>query len=142
MNLELEGKRGGAVDAADHAALTRFVTGAGGQLGGIDVLVYAPTAAMGAGNDPASWEQGVAVDLVGAVRACEAAIPMLQDSPAGAIVMIGTASIVEAVGIRRAYNSVKAGLVPYVKFLASPKASFISGAHLLCDGARTEGVHY
>jgi 3-oxoacyl-[acyl-carrier protein] reductase len=203
MNLELEGKRGGAVDAADHAALTRFVTGAGGQLGGIDVLVYAPTAAMGAGNDPASWEQGVAVDLVGAVRACEAAIPMLQESPAGAIVMIGTASIVEAVGIRRAYNSVKAGLVPYVKFLArelapavranivspgmvyfeggvwdavrqvapdrytqalarnpmgrmatpdeianavtfpaSPRASFISGAHLLCDGARTEGVHY
>ena len=194
---------GEAVDAADHAHLSRFVTTMGKTLGGIDVLVYAPTAAMGAGNDEKSWQNGIAVDLMGAVTACEAAIPQLQESSAAAIVVIGTASIVEAVGARRAYNSVKAALVPYVKFLArelapkvranivspgmvyfeggvwdavrqlapdrfqqaiarnpmgrmatpqeianavafmaSPKASFISGAHLLCDGARTEGIHY
>ncbi len=194
---------GERVDAADHTDLARFVTAMGETLEGIDILVYAPTAAMGAGNDEASWHRGIAVDLMGAVTACEAAVPLLQQSQAGAIVLIGTASIVEAVGPRRAYNSVKAALVPYAKFLArdlaptiranivspgmvyfdggvwdavrqvvpdryqqaiarnpmrrmatpeevanavafiaSPKASFISGAHLLCDGARTEGVHY
>jgi 3-oxoacyl-[acyl-carrier protein] reductase len=194
---------GDRVDAADHTDLARFVTAMGDTLEGIDILVYAPTAAMGAGNDQASWYKGIAVDLMGAVTACEAAIPLLQQSPAGAIVLIGTASIVEAVGARRAYNSLKAALVPYVKFLArdlaptiranivspgmvyfdggiwdavrqvaperyqqaiarnpmrrmatpeeianavafmaSPKASFITGAHLLCDGARTEGIQY
>lgn len=194
---------GEQVDAADHGGLARFIAGMGERLGGIDILVYAPTGAMGGGNDEAAWQNGIAVDLMGAVAGCEAAIPFLKKSSAGAIVVIGTASIVEAVGGRRAYNSVKAALVPYVKFLArelapqvranvvspgmvyfeggvwdavrqlapdryqqaiarnpmgrmatpqeianavaflaSPKASFISGAHLLCDGARTEGIHY
>lgn len=29
-----------------------------------------------------------------------------------------------------------------VGFLAGPKASVVSGAHLLCHGARIEGIHY
>lgn len=203
--LRADGHRiaGAAVDAADHSGLAAFVTSMGEQLGGIDILVYAPTAAMGAGNDEQSWRNGFNVDLLGAVTACEAAIPFLKQSSAGAIVLIGTASIVEAAGARRAYNSVKAALVPYAKFLArelapavranivspgmvyfeggvwdavrqldpdryrqavarnpmgrmgtpqeianavaflaSSRASFISGAHLLCDGARTEGIRY
>ncbi|HUC21932.1 MAG TPA: SDR family oxidoreductase [Streptosporangiaceae bacterium] len=195
--------RGGSVDAADHDALRSFVANAAADLGGLDVLVYAPSGALGHGNDPESWRQGIAVDLLGAVTACEAGIPFLRDSGAGAIVVIGTVSTIEAVGPRRAYNSVKAALLPYVKFLArelapavranvvspgmvyfeggvwdavrqldpgrfagalarnpmgrmatpeevanavaflaSPRAGFISGTHLLCDGARTEGVQF
>jgi len=194
---------GGPVDAADHAALRSFVSGTAASLGGLDVLVYAPSGALGLGNDAEAWQRGIAVDLLGAVAACEEAIPFLGQSGAAAIVVIGTVSIVEAVGARRAYNSVKAALVPYVKFLArelapavranvvspgmvyfdggvwdavrqlnpgrfaeavgrnpmgrmatpeevastvaflaSPRAGFISGTHLLCDGARTEGVQF
>jgi 3-oxoacyl-[acyl-carrier protein] reductase len=29
-----------------------------------------------------------------------------------------------------------------VAFLASPRASFISGTNLLCDGARTQNVQF
>jgi 3-oxoacyl-[acyl-carrier protein] reductase len=194
---------GARVDAADHGSLAAFVTSMAELLGGLDILVYAPSGALGGGNDARSWQKGIAVDLLGAVAACEAAVPFLQASGAGAIVVIGTVSIVEAVGSRRAYNSVKAALLPYVKFLArelapavranvvspgmvyfdggvwdavrqlaperyaealarnpmgrmatpeevasavaflaSPRAGFISGTHLLCDGARTEGVQY
>jgi 3-oxoacyl-[acyl-carrier protein] reductase len=194
---------GASVDAADHEALGAFVSSMADRLGGLDVLVYAPSGALGGGNDAVAWQKGIAVDLLGAVAACEAAVPFLQGSAAWAIVVIGTVSIVEAVGSRRAYNSVKAALLPYVKFLArelapvvranvvspgmvyfgggvwdavrqlapdryadalarnpmgrmatpeevasavtflaSPKAGFISGTHLLCDGARTEGVQY
>ena len=136
---------GERVDAADHADLARFVTAMGDTLEGIDILVYAPTAAMGAGNDEQAWQAGIAVDLMGAVTACEAAIPRLQKSSAGAIVVIGTASIVEAVGARRAYNSVKAALVPYVKFLArelAPKvrANIVSPGMVYFEGGVWDAV--
>jgi NAD(P)-dependent dehydrogenase (short-subunit alcohol dehydrogenase family) len=115
----------------------------------------------------------------------------------------GTEREPEAVGPRRAYNSMKAALLPYAKllarnlapkircnvvspgqvffeggvwdyvrqaqpdiyaenlrrnpmgrmgtaeeiasvvaFLASPRAGFVSGANVICDGARTEGIQY
>jgi 3-oxoacyl-[acyl-carrier protein] reductase len=194
---------GQAVDAADHLALAAFVDAAAQHLEGIDVLVCAASGALGTGNDPDSWRKGIEVDVLGTVCACEAAIPHLSASGSGSIVVIGTVSAIEAVGPRRAYNSVKAALLPYVKFLArelapqiranvvspgmvlfdggvwdavrqlapgrfaeaigrnpmgrmatpqevadavvflaSPRAGFISGTHLLCDGARTEGVQF
>jgi 3-oxoacyl-[acyl-carrier protein] reductase len=197
------GAVGSRVDAADHHALEAFVDSTARSLGGLDVLVYVASGALGTGNDADSWRKGVEIDLLGAVRACESAIPHLQASGSGSIVVIGTVSAIEAVGPRRAYNSVKAALLPYVKFLArelapdvranvvspgmvlfdggvwdavrqvapdrfadaikrnpmgrmatpeevasavvflaSPRASFISGTHLLCDGARTEGVQF
>jgi 3-oxoacyl-[acyl-carrier protein] reductase len=144
------------------------------------------------------------VDLLGTVRGCEAAAGLLERSDFGSIVIIGSVSAIEAVGDRRAYNSMKAALLPYAKllartlapkgvrcnvvspgqilfdggvwdvvrqiaperyeeavarnpmgrmgsayevanavaFLASPRAGFISGTNLLCDGARTEGVQF
>lgn len=194
---------GSAVDAADHDALESFLTSAAVSLGGLDVLVYVPSGALGGGNDAESWRKGIDVDLLGTVRACETAAPFLAASGAGSIVVIGTVSAIEAVGARRAYNSVKAAVLPYVKFLArelaptvranvvapgmvyfdggvwdavrqlapdrfaeavarnpmgrmaspeevasavvflaSPRASFISGTHMLCDGARTESVQF
>lgn len=194
---------GSSVDAGDHDALEHFVQSAAASLGGLDVLVYVASGALGGGNDAESWRKGIDVDLLGAVRACETAVPFLTASGAGSIVVIGTVSAIEAVGARRAYNSVKAAVLPYVKFLArelapavranvvspgmvyfdggvwdavrqlapgrfteagarnpmgrmaspgevasavvflaSPRASFISGTHLLCDGACTEGVQF
>lgn len=194
---------GSVVDAADQADLGEFIARSAQALGGLDTLVYAPSGALGGGNDASSWQQGIAVDLLGAVAACEAAIPFLQRSGSGSIVVIGSVSSVEATGPRRAYNSVKAAVLPYVKFLArelapavranvlspgmvyfdggvwdvvrqlapdrfaaalarnpmgrmatldevasaavflaSPRAGFISGSHLICDGARTEGVQF
>ncbi|MCU1355963.1 MAG: 3-ketoacyl-ACP reductase [Acidimicrobiales bacterium] len=194
---------GAAVDAGDHDALRAFVDEAATHLGGLDVFVMNASGAFGGGNDEDSWRRGVEVDILGTVAGCEAAIPHLSASGSGAIVAVGTVSAIEAVGGRRAYNSVKAAVIPYIKsiarelapavranvvspgqvffdggvwdyvrqnvperydeaiasdpmgrmgeprevadavaFLASPRASFISGTNLLCDGARTQNVQY
>jgi 3-oxoacyl-[acyl-carrier protein] reductase len=195
---------GRALDVGAPGALEGFVEAAAAELGGLDVLVSNVSAAMGGGNDEASWRRGFEVDVLATVRGCEAVLPHLARSGSGAIVIVGTASVGEPLAGRRAYDGVKAALMPYAKslarqlapqgvrcnvvspgtiyfpggiwqlaeqraperyrealarnpmgrmgtpqevanavvFLASPRASFISGANLMCDGARTQRVQY
>ena len=195
---------GDTVDAGDGAALRGFIEKAAAAMGGLDVFVFNASAALYGANDEASWRVGFEVDLMGTVRGCEAALPFLEKSGSGAIVVVGTVSAVEVVGPRRAYSSVKAAVLPYIKslahnvaprnvrcnvvspgmvyfkggvwemiernapdrfrdaiarnpmgrlgtpdeianavvFMASPRASFISGANLICDGARTQRVQF
>jgi 3-oxoacyl-[acyl-carrier protein] reductase len=195
---------GRAVDVADAAALNMFINEAAAALGGLDILVCNAHGVMGRGNEPETWRRGFEVDVMGVVNACEAAIPHIRASGGGAIVSIGSASIVEAVGPRRAYNSVKAAVLPYIKslarnlapenircnvvspgqiffeggvwdfvktnmpqryeenlarnplgrmgapeeiaavvaFVASPRAGFMTGSHIISDGGRSERVQY
>ena len=195
---------GEAFDVADADHLAAFVDRMAGALGGLDIFVSNISGSMGAGNDPAAWRKAVEVDILSTVRGCEAAVPHLERSGAGAIVVIGTVSAVEVSGPRRPYSAVKAALVPYVKnlardlaakgvranlvspgsiyfeggvwdmvktnmpkmyeatlarnptgrmgrpdeiadavvYLASPRASFVTGANLICDGAITQRVGF
>jgi len=197
---------GEAFDVADADALAVFIDRAAGALGGLNIFVANISGAMGGGNDPASWRKAVEVDILSTVRGCEAAVPHLEASGEGAVVVIDTVSSIE-LGIgggRGPYSSVKAALIPYVKglsrdlaakgvranlvspgsiyfkggvwnmieqhmpevykttlarnptgrmgrpeevanaavFLASPRASFVSGTNLICDGAITQRVQY
>ena len=202
--LQATGRRafGQRVDVADGAALCAFVEAAAAVFGGLDVFVSNASGALGGENDEGSWRRGVEIDVLGTMRGCEAALPYLEASGSGAIVVVSTAAVSEVIGSRRAYNSVKAAIHPYIKglardvapnnvranivspgtilhdgsvwderrlhrpgeyaqavasnpmgrlgtadevadavvFLASPRASFISGANLVCDGARTRTV--
>lgn len=195
---------GEAFDVADADRLAAFVDRMAASLGGLDIFVSNISGSMGAGNDPASWRKAVDVDILSTVRGCEAAVPHLEKSGAGAIVVIGTVSAVEVSAQRRPYSSVKAALIPYVKnlardlaaknvranmvspgsiyfkggvwntvetqaperykatlarnpmgrmgrpeevadaavWLASPRASFVTGANLICDGAITQRVGF
>ncbi len=194
---------GGAVDVADTKALRAWVAEAAGRLGGLDVFV-ANVSALAQAMDEDSWRRSLDIDVMGTVAGVEAAIPFLEKSPAGAIVVIGTTGAIEIAGMPRPYASVKAALVPYVKalarnlatkgvranmvspgnvyfkggvwnvveqsnpdlfktmvgrnpmgrmgtpeevadavvFLASPRASFITGTNLIIDGALTQRVQF
>src|SRR5664279_1561985 len=70
---------GASVDIMDGEALKTWVTKAGTELGGIDILV-SNAGAMAQGGDPASWEQNFKLDVLGAVNAFEAARPFLEKS--------------------------------------------------------------
>ena len=194
---------GGTVDVADTKALKQWIGSAAQALGGLDIFI-ANVSALAMGMDEESWRRSLEVDVMGTVFGCEAAIPFLEKSQAGALVVIGTTGLVEIAGATRPYASVKAALVPYVKalarnlaakkiranmvspgtiyfkggvwdvteqknpdffkamvarnpsgrmgtpqevanaavFLASPRASFISGANLIVDGALTQRVQF
>ncbi len=196
---------GSVVDVADGVQLASFIKSAAEALGGLDVFV-SNVSALSAGNDEASWKKSLEIDVLGTVRGCEAAVPFLEKSGAGAIVVVGSTAAVEVGGLgpRRAYPSVKAAILPYVKslardlaeknvranvvspgtiyfkggvwnlreqnmperyrqaldrnpmgrmgtpeevanavvFLASPRASFITGTNLICDGCLTQRVQF
>jgi 3-oxoacyl-[acyl-carrier protein] reductase len=154
--------------------------------------------------DDDSWRRSLEVDIMGTVAGVEAAIPFLEQSRTGAIVVVGTTGAIEIAGPPRPYASAKAALMPYVKglarnlaakniranmvspgnvylkggvwnileetnpnlfqtmvgrnpmgrmgtpaevanavvFLASPRASFITGTNLIVDGALTQRVQF
>jgi len=194
---------GGAVDVADTKGLRSWIGDSVKALGGLDIFI-ANVSALAMGMDEESWRRSLDIDIMGTVFGCEAALPALEKSGEGAIVVIGTTGLVEIAGPTRPYASVKAALVPYVKslarnlaaknvranmvspgtvyfkggvwevteqkrpdvykaalarnpmgrmgtpqevanaavFLASPRASFISGTNLIVDGALTQRVQY
>lgn len=192
---------GQGVDVGDADALRGWVTAAASALGGIDVVV-SNVSALAIGADEESWNQSFNVDVMGAVRLIEAALPHLESSDAASIITISSVSGREIDFAAGPYGTMKAALVHYTQglanqlagkgiransvspgntyfeggvwnqietgnpelfetalglnptgrmgtpeemayatvFLASPKASFITGSNIVVDGALTRGV--
>lgn len=112
---------GRPVDVADTAALKAFVEDAAAALGGLDIFI-ANVSALAVAADEASWRHSFEVDVMGTVVGVEAALPLLEKSGDGAVVVIGSVAAVEVLGPTRPYNAVKAALVPYIKSLAQNHA--------------------
>jgi NAD(P)-dependent dehydrogenase (short-subunit alcohol dehydrogenase family) len=194
---------GGRIDVAETDALRAWVGNAAAALGGLDIFI-ANVSALAQSMDEESWRRSLDIDIMGTVAGVEAAIPFLEESKAGAIVVVGTTGAIEIAGPPRPYASAKAALVPYIKalarnlaakniranmvspgnvyfkggawnaveesnpslfqtmlsrnpmgrmgtpaevanavvFLASPRASFITGTNLIVDGALTQRVQF
>jgi NAD(P)-dependent dehydrogenase (short-subunit alcohol dehydrogenase family) len=121
--LSANGKAIGAgVDVADKEALQSWVTSAAEELGGIDILV--PNVSAGGGQmDENGWRANLDVDILGTTHAIEAAMPFLQASDAGSIVVIGTTAAVEDFLGPQTYNAMKAALIVHSQGLAQALAS-------------------
>src|SRR5947209_3293387 len=194
---------GGALDVADLPALRRWIGEATESLGGLDIFV-ANVSALAQGMDEDAWRRGFEIDVMSTVFGIEAALPFIEKSDAGSVVVVGSTALAEVYGPTRSYAAVKAAIVPYVKglarnlaakniranmvspgnvyfeggvwniveqrnpemfkamlarnptgrmgtpeevadavvFLASPRASFITGANLIIDGALTQRVQF
>jgi 3-oxoacyl-[acyl-carrier protein] reductase len=192
---------GRALDVGDASALQEWVQDVATELGGIDIVV-SNVSALAIGGDEDSWRNGFQIDMMGAVRLVDAAMPSLERSASPSIVTISSVSGREIDFASGAYGAFKAALVHYtqglayhlagkgirantvspgntyfpggvwaqietgnpelfatalglnptgrmgtpqemanaVAFVASPRASFITGANLVVDGALTKGV--
>ena len=201
--LQAKGVRatGRALDVGDGAALQGWVRHVADEFGGIDIVV-SNVSALAIGGDEDHWKNGFQIDMMGAVRLVDAAMPSLERSSAPCIVTISSVSGREIDFASGAYGAFKAALVHYtqglayhlagkgirantvspgntyfpggvwaqietgnpelfgtalglnptgrmgtpqemanaVAFIASPRASFITGANILVDGALTKGV--
>src|SRR5271156_209772 len=122
---------GAAVDIADGPALKAWISDSAERLGGLDILVSNASAlTRGAGED--DWKAMYDVDLMGAVRALEAARPFLEAAGAeqgdASFTMISSVSAAEA-SAPSAYGAMKAALIHFAKGVAREGAS----RHLRCN---------
>jgi 3-oxoacyl-[acyl-carrier protein] reductase len=111
---------GEAVDIADGPAFKAFIGKAAEALGGLDVLV-SNASALGTGADEAQWQRLYDIDMMGAVRAYDAAKPLLVKAAEAhgdaAFVIISSVSAAEATSVSP-YGAIKAALIHYAKGVA------------------------
>jgi 3-oxoacyl-[acyl-carrier protein] reductase len=108
---------GRALDVGDGPALRAWVSDAAAELGGLDIIV-SNVSALAIGQDEAAWEQGYNVDMMGAVRLIDAAMPYLEQSSAPSIVTVSSVSGREIDFASGAYGAMKAALIHYTQALA------------------------
>jgi 3-oxoacyl-[acyl-carrier protein] reductase len=108
---------GRAVDVADGPALTQWVGDAAAELGGLDIVV-ANVSALAIAQDEAAWKAEFDTDLMGTVRAVNAAMPFLEKSTAASVVVISSVSGREVDFAAGPYGVFKAALIHYAKGLS------------------------
>jgi 3-oxoacyl-[acyl-carrier protein] reductase len=116
---------GASVDITDADALKQWITAAGEELGGIDLLV-SNAGAMAIGADAAAWEQNFKLDVMGMVHAFAAAKPFLKAAAKvngdASFVVIASVSAAETDNAS-AYGPIKAALIHFAKGLARQYAA-------------------
>ena len=108
---------GAAVDVADGPAVGAWVADAAAALGGIDIVVP-NVSALAVAGDEAAWKAGFDTDIMGSVRVVNAAMPWLEASDAGSIVLISSVSGREIDFAAGPYGAFKAALIHYAQGLA------------------------
>ena len=130
---------GSVADVSDGAALAAWVTESAAELGGIDILV-ANVSAMATADTEENWAKCFEIDVMGAVRMVDAALPFLEQSNAASIVTISSVSGREVDFFEGPYGSMKAALVHYTQGIAhrlAPKgirANTVSPGNTLFEG--------
>ncbi len=99
-------------DLGDGPAVTRYVTGAGEALGGIDILIN-NASGFGMKDDDSGWAAGINVDLLATVRASHAAIPFMEKAGGGVIINISSISAFGPSARSAPYAAVKAAVNSY-----------------------------
>jgi NAD(P)-dependent dehydrogenase (short-subunit alcohol dehydrogenase family) len=110
-----------AVDVRDGDNYKAWINQCAERMGGIDVFVPNVSAGGGMGGEE-KWRDSFEIDLLGAVRGAETAMPHLEKSGKGAIVFISTTAATEAFVGPQAYNAIKAAINNYAKNLANAAA--------------------
>jgi 3-oxoacyl-[acyl-carrier protein] reductase len=108
---------GRALDVADAAALSGWISASADALGGIDILVC-NVSALAVGDTPDTWAKAFATDMMHSVNAVSAAVPFLEKSSAASIVLISSVSGFEVDFAAGSYGALKAALIHYAKGLS------------------------
>jgi 3-oxoacyl-[acyl-carrier protein] reductase len=126
---------GGAVDVTDDAGLRQWISDTATSLGGLDILIPNASALVSSASVD-DWRLGLEVDVLGAVRAVEAAMPFLERSDAASIVGIASTAAINVSGTQvRAYTGHKAALISYMSSLSTVHGSNGVRANTVSPGA-------
>jgi 3-oxoacyl-[acyl-carrier protein] reductase len=109
-------------DLANESAIARYIPEAAAALNGIDVLVNNATAGA-TGDDEASWETSLSVDLLAVVRASRVALPFLLKGRDPTIINISSGSGMNPSVRTPAYGAAKGAVIHYTRTQAATLAS-------------------
>jgi 3-oxoacyl-[acyl-carrier protein] reductase len=112
---------GQALDVRDKAALEGWVKASAEKLGGIDIAV-ANVSALAMDRNEDAWKAQFEVDMMHTIRTVEAALPYLEKSDGGSIVVISSVSGLEFDFTSPAYGTMKGALIHYASRMASTLA--------------------
>ena len=99
-------------DVTNPASVEQFILEAADALHGIDALINCASS-FSQTNDEESWAAAFNTDLMGSVRAVNAALPFLMRSARGAIVNMSSVGARQAAPDRLPYVAMKAALEQY-----------------------------
>lgn len=136
---------GTALDVADAAGLAQWATDSAEHLGGIDIVV-SNVSALAIPDTPENWTASFEVDLMGAVRLVNAALPFLEASSAASIVAVSSVSGREIDFAAGPYGTIKAALIHYMQGLANQlaakgiRANAVSPGNTFFEGGVWESI--
>ena len=107
---------GQGLDIGDGDAFKSWITSAAEELGGLDIIVSNVSGSNAPGDE--GWINQFNLNVLSAVHAVEAAMPCLEASDNGNIVMISTTAALEHFISAGPYNAMKAGLLNYAGALS------------------------
>ena len=128
---------GSAFDVRDKAALDAWVKKSGETLGGIDIAV-ANVSALDMDRGENAWKNEFEIDMMHTVRTVEAALPWIEKSDAGAILVISSVSGLEFDFTSPAYGTFKAALIHY----ASRMANTLAGKHIRVNAVSPGNTYF
>ena len=145
---ELKGRGrviGAPLDVNDAKAYRAWIDSMAAELGGLDLFVHNVSAGGGMEGET-SWYKCFELDVMGAVRGVEAALPHFEKAGGGSILLIGTTAAIETFLAPMAYNALKASLITYAKQLSQAmgakniRVNVISPGPIYFDGGAWQGI--
>ena len=139
--IESLGSQGLAVgvDVTKIDQIDKCVSAVVDRFGKIDVLVYNSAVTVGAApflkTSSEGWDINYQVNLKGAVEFCRRIVPSMQKAGGGSIVATSSQYAVKVLPGESPYVSSKAGLIAFIKSLASEFAGDNIRANCVCPGA-------
>ena len=128
---------GGIFDMADGAdAYKAWLADAAEALGGCDIFVHmASSSGTGGTGD---WQQGLDMDIMGAVLAVEVLTPALEASGTGSIVFMSSTAALETFVAPQAFNALKAALITY----GSQLSQALAAKHIRVNTVSPGAIYY
>ena len=136
---------GAAVDVASAESMQSWVDHCSATLGGIDIFI-SNVSAGGADASEDGWRANFEVDMLATWRGVQLAVPHLEKSSAGSIVVISSTAALEAFAGAVPYGAVKAALLNYSGNLAqdlAPKGirvNAVSPGPIFIDGGAWDNI--
>ncbi|MFN9377274.1 MAG: SDR family NAD(P)-dependent oxidoreductase [Novosphingobium sp.] len=122
--------------AAGGDAYKAWLTKAAEALGGCDIFIH--TASSSGTGGTGDWQQGLDMDILGAVNGVEVLTPYLEKSGTGSIVFLSSTAALETFVAPQAFNALKAALITHGSQLSQALAAKGIRVNTVSPGA----IHY